>query len=223
MQYCRDQKRNETTWHSCPFVEVNLALGPVIKGSIAHTVYITLPVFSNHISVAINYDKIRNKFYLNLSGQTFADLSGVSGADDISDSRTWAALDYDRDGWTDIALVNANAPLLSLYRNRIGELKKSNHIKILLVGGADGKVPDQGLSNRDGIGAVVEVMSGDRSIKRIRRLGDGYAAQNSSTMTVGIGSEVTVQSIKVRWPSGKITKRESPVSAGSVIIMNEVQ
>ena len=165
----------------------------------------------------------RNKFYLNLSGQTFADLSGVSGADDISDSRTWAALDYDRDGWTDIALVNANAPLLSLYRNRIGELKKSNHIKILLVGGADGKVPDQGLSNRDGIGAVVEVMSGDRSIKRVRRLGDGYAAQNSSTMTVGIGSEVTVQSIKVRWPSGKITKRESPVSAGSVIIMNEVQ
>ena len=165
----------------------------------------------------------RNKFYLNLSGQTFADLSGVSGADDISDGRTWAALDYDRDGWTDIALVNANAPLLSLYRNRIGELKKSNHIKILLVGGADGKVPDQGLSNRDGIGAVVEVMSGDRSIKRVRRLGDGYAAQNSSTITVGIGSEVTVQSIKVRWPSGKITKRGSPISAGSVIIMNEVQ
>ncbi len=165
----------------------------------------------------------RNKFYLNLSGQTFADLSGVSGADDISDSRTWAALDYDRDGWTDIALVNANAPLMSLYRNRIGELKKSNHVKILLVGGADGKVPGQGLSNRDGIGAVVEVMFGDRSIKRVRRLGDGYAAQNSSTMTVGIGSEVTVQSIKVRWPSGKIAKRGSPVSAGSVIIMNEIQ
>ena len=138
----------------------------------------------------------RNKFYLNLSGQTFVDLSGVSGADDIADSRTWAALDYDNDGWTDIALVNANAPLLSLYRNRIGELKKSNHIKILLVGGADGNVPDQGLSNKDGVGAVVEVMSGDRSIKRVRRIGDGYAAQNSSTMTVGIGSEVTAQSIK---------------------------
>lgn len=165
----------------------------------------------------------RNKFYLNLSGQTFADLSGVSGADDIADSRTWAALDYDNDGWTDIALVNANAPLLSLYRNRIGELKKSNHIKILLVGGADENVPDQGLSNKDGVGAVVEVMSGDRSIKRVRRLGDGYAAQNSSTMTVGLGSEVTAQSIKVRWPSGKITMSGSPVSAGSIIVMKEVQ
>ena len=165
----------------------------------------------------------RNKFYLNVSGETFVDLSGVSGADDIADSRTWAALDYDRDGWTDIVLVNANAPLLSLYRNRIGKIKKSNHIKIFLVGGADGKGPGEGLSNRDGIGAVVEVMSGDRLIKRVRRLGDGYAAQNSSTMSIGIGSEATAKLIKVRWPSGKITTSGSPVRAGSMIVMKEIQ
>ncbi len=165
----------------------------------------------------------RNKFYLNVSGETFADLSGVSGADDVADSRTWAALDYDKDGWTDIALVNANAPLLSLYRNTIGEIKKSNHIKILLVGGADGKDPGKGLSNKDGVGAVVEVVSGDRLIKRVRKLGDGYAAQNSSTMTIGIGSEITAQSIKVRWPSGKITMSQSPIKAGSMIVMKEIQ
>ena len=165
----------------------------------------------------------RNKFYLNVSGETFADLSGVSGADDVADGRTWAALDYDKDGWTDIALVNANAPLLSLYRNTIGEIKKSNHIKILLVGGADGKDPGKGLSNKDGVGAVVEVVSGDRLIKRVRKLGDGYAAQNSSTMTIGIGSEITAQSIKVRWPSGKITMSQSPIKAGSMIVMKEIQ
>ncbi|MDB4720360.1 ASPIC/UnbV domain-containing protein [Verrucomicrobiales bacterium] len=165
----------------------------------------------------------RNKFYLNVSGETFADLSGVSGADDVADSRTWAALDYDKDGWTDIALVNANAPLLSLYRNTIGEIKKSNHIKILLVGGADGKDPGKGLSNKDGVGAVVEVVSGDRLIKRVRKLGDGYASQNSSTMTIGIGSEITAQSIKVRWPSGKITMSQSPIKAGSMIVMKEIQ
>lgn len=165
----------------------------------------------------------RNKFYLNVSGETFADLSGVSGADDVADSRTWAALDYDKDGWTDIALVNANAPLLSLYRNTIGEIKKSNHIKILLVGGADGKDSGKGLSNKDGVGAVVEVVSGDRLIKRVRKLGDGYAAQNSSTMTIGIGSEITAQSIKVRWPSGKITMSQLPIKAGSMIVMKEIQ
>jgi len=158
-----------------------------------------------------------------VSGNTFADLSGVSGADDVADGRTWAALDYDRDGWTDIALVNANAPLLSLYRNRIGEMKKSNHIKVFLVGGAEGKDPGKGLSNRDGVGAVIEVMSGDRLIKRVRNLGEGYAAQNSATMTIGIGLEDTVQSVKVRWPSGKITMSESSVKAGSIIVMEEIQ
>ena len=165
----------------------------------------------------------RNKFYLNVSGETFADLSGISGADDIADSRTWAALDYDQDGWTDIALVNATATLLRLYRNTIGEIKKSNHIKILLVGGADGKDLGKGLSNKDGVGAVVEVVSGDCLIKRVRKLGDGYAAQNSSTMTIGIGSELTAQSIKVRWPSGKITMSQSPIKAGSMIVMKEIQ
>ena len=66
-------------------------------------------------------------------------------------------------------------------------------------------------------------MSGDRLIKRVRKLGDGYAAQNSSTMTIGIGSELTAQSIKVRWPSGKITMSQSPIKAGSMIVMKEIQ
>ena len=66
-------------------------------------------------------------------------------------------------------------------------------------------------------------MSGDRLIKRVRNLGEGYAAQNSATMTIGIGSEDTAQSVKVRWPSGKITMSESSVRAGSIIVMEEIQ
>ena len=207
-----DQFRNNKSWGTDP------KTGKV-KPSQERLTYYYGPNYHRHSYSGYE----RNKFYLNVSGETFADLSGISGADDIADSRTWAALDYDQDGWTDIALVNANAPLLSLYRNTIGEIKKSNHIKILLVGGADGKDLGKGLSNKDGVGAVVEVVSGDRLIKRVRKLGDGYAAQNSSTMTIGIGSELTAQSIKVRWPSGKITMSQSPIKAGSMIVMKEIQ
>ena len=207
-----DQFRNNKSWGTDP------KTGKV-KPSQERLTYYYGPNYHRHSYSGYE----RNKFYLNISGETFADLSGVSGADDIADSRTWAALDYDQDGWTDIALVNANAPLLSLYRNTIGEIKKSNHIKILLVGGADGKDFGKGLSNKDGVGAVVEVISGDRLIKRVRKIGDGYAAQNSSTMTIGIGSELTAQSIKVRWPSGKITMSQSPIKAGSMIVMKEIQ
>ena len=207
-----DQFRNNKSWGTDPRTGK-------LKPSLERLTYYYGPDYHRHSYSG--YEK--NKFYLNVSGNTFADLSGVSGADDVADGRTWAALDYDRDGWTDIALVNANAPLLSLYRNRIGEMKKSNHIKVLLVGGAEGKDPGKGLSNRDGVGAVIEVMSGDRLIKRVRNLGEGYAAQNSATMTIGIGSEDTVQSVKVRWPSGKITMSESSVKAGSIIVMEEIQ
>ena len=207
-----DQFRNNKSWGTDP------KTGKV-KPSQERLTYYYGPNYHRHSYSGYE----RNKFYLNVSGETFADLSGISGADDVADSRTWAALDYDQDGWTDIALVNANAPLLSLYRNTIGEIKKSNHIKILLVGGADGKDLGKGLSNKDGVGAVVEVVSGDRLIKRVRKLGDGYAAQNSSTMTIGIGSELTAQSIKVRWPSGKITMSQSPIKAGSMIVMKEIQ
>ncbi len=207
-----DQFRNNKSWGTDP------KTGKV-KPSQERLTYYYGPNYHRHSYSGYE----RNKFYLNVSGETFADLSGVSGADDIADSRTWAALDYDQDGWTDIALVNANAPLLSLYRNTIGEINKSNHIKVLLVGGAAGKDPGKGLSNRDGVGAVVEVMSGQRLIKRVRNLGEGYAAQNSATMTIGIGSEDTVQSVKVRWPSGKITTSRLSVSAGSSIVMKEIQ
>ena len=207
-----DQFRNNKSWGTDP------KTGKV-KPSQERLTYYYGPNYHRHSYSGYE----RNKFYLNVSGETFADLSGVSGVDDVADSRTWAALDYDQDGWTDIALVNANAPLLSLYRNTIGEIKKSNHIKILLVGGADGKDLGKGLSNKDGVGAAVEVVSGDRLINRVRKLGDGYAAQNSSTMTIGIGSELTAQSIKVRWPSGKITMSQSPIKAGSMIVMKEIQ
>ncbi len=207
-----DQFRNNKSWGTDP------KTGKV-KPSQERLTYYYGPNYHRHSYSGYE----RNKFYLNISGNTFADLSGVSGADDVADGRTWAALDYDRDGWTDIALVNANAPLLSLYRNGIGEINKSNHIKVLLVGGAVGKDPGKGLSNRDGVGAVVEVMSGDRLIKRVRNLGEGYAAQNSATMTIGIGSEDTAQSVKVRWPSGKVTMSQLPVKAGSIIVMKEIQ
>ena len=207
-----DQFRNNKSWGTDP------KTGKV-KPSQERLTYYYGPNYHRHSYSGYE----RNKFYLNVSGETFADLSGVSGADDVADSRTWAALDYDQDGWTDIALVNANAPLLSLYRNTIGEINKSNHIKVLLVGGAAGMDPGKGLSNRDGVGAVVEVMSGQRLIKRVRNLGEGYAAQNSATMTIGIGSEDTVQSVKVRWPSGKITTSRLSVSAGSSIVMKEIQ
>ena len=59
----------------------------------------------------------RNRYFANCGGSSFVDISGLSGLDNPADGRGFAVIDYDRDGWQDVALVNANEPLFSLYHN----------------------------------------------------------------------------------------------------------
>jgi hypothetical protein len=162
----------------------------------------------------------RNRLFLNREGQSFVDLSGISGADTEADSRSWCALDYDHDGWTDIALVNANTPLLNLFRNRIAKRAGSNRsIAIRLIGGNQGAAASE-FSNRDAVGAKITVTVGGRKIHRVRRCGEGFAAQNSATMTIGIGKSETVDRIDIVWPSGKTSFAETVVG-GSLIVFSE--
>ena len=63
----------------------------------------------------------RNHVFLNQGRADYVEVSGVSGLDHPGDSRAFAILDYDRDGWQDLALVSANAPMFQLYRNQMGE------------------------------------------------------------------------------------------------------
>ena len=77
--------------------------------------------------------------------------------DSDSDSRGFALLDYDRDGWQDIALVNANNPLSQLFHNELGKFStnKGGMIAVRFRGGSTSDTPSD-LSNRDGYGAIVE-------------------------------------------------------------------
>ena len=105
----------------------------------------------------------RNHFFLSLEGEQFKDVSGISGLDDIADGRAFTLLDFDRDGWQDVALVNANAPLFELFRNRIGEIdgpggaERARVVALRFVGGNRAAEPAEGLSARDGFGARVRL------------------------------------------------------------------
>ena len=76
-------------------------------------------------------------------------------------------------------------------------------------------------SNRDAVGAVVEIKTGSRTLRRVRQLGEGYAAQNSATLTVGIGEAPAAESLRVTWPSGKTTKIMTPIPPGVVLTLKE--
>jgi hypothetical protein len=151
----------------------------------------------------------RNSFFRNARGNRFDDLSSISGLDHIADGRSMAFWDYDRDGWRDIALVNANSPQLVIYHNDFGEVlkKPANIIAIRFQGGANGSNPTESWSNRDGYGAVITVETPTMKQTREHRCGEGFAAQNSALMLVALGEVETAARVSVKWPSGRKSGR----------------
>lgn len=145
----------------------------------------------------------RNHVFLNQQGEDYFEVSGISGLDHPGDSRAFAILDYDRDGWQDIAVVNANAPLFQLFRNQMGEQgEQGGMVAVRFEGGNRFAAPSSQWSTRDAYGARVVLEVQGRELLREHRAGEGLAAQNSATLRVGIGNADEVTRLEVRWPSG---------------------
>lgn len=166
----------------------------------------------------------RNHYWKNMEGKDFLEMSGISHADVSWDSRSFSLLDFDHDGFQDFVMVNANRPLVQLFRNRFGELlpeaQRGRAIYVRLEGGNHGPDPNPEWSNRDGIGAKVLVDLGDRTLLREYRCGEGLGAQNSATMYIGIGNLDRIPGIQVLWPSGRVTDVPS-MPAGSLAFVRE--
>lgn len=163
----------------------------------------------------------RNHYFANRGGRSFVDISGLSGVDNPADSRGFAVLDYDRDGWQDIALVNANQPLFNLYHNEMAKAGLTGGmIAIRFVGGNRTPAPSREFACRDGYGARVKVDLGDTKLIREHRCGDGWSTQNSATMIIGIGSHTNAASITVQWPSGK-TATARGIPEGTLLTVYE--
>ncbi len=163
----------------------------------------------------------RNHYFANRGGRAFADISALAGLDNPADSRSFAVLDYDRDGWQDIALVNANQPLFNLYHNEMPAAGLSGGmIAIRFVGGNRTSAPSKEFACRDGFGARVAVDLGNEKLVREHRCGEGWSKQNSATMILGIGSHPTAASISVRWPSGKTMSTQN-VPEGTLLTVFE--
>jgi thiol-disulfide isomerase/thioredoxin len=163
----------------------------------------------------------RNNLFLSLGATDFEDVSGLSGIDHPADGRSMGLLDYDRDGWVDLAIVNANSPLLQLYRNGIEKLVGERSVlAVRLVGGNRSASPTDRFSPRDGYGAVVYVEFDGIRLMREHRAGEGFAAQNSATQLIGLGKDVSGGDVQVHWPSGRV-QEIGFIAAGSLVTVYE--
>ena len=160
----------------------------------------------------------RNRLFLNVQdGRDFIDISGLSAADSPADGRAFATLDFNRDGRTDLAIVNANEPLCQLFANNSAA---GQVLALRFVGGNDTDAASSGWSARDGYGAQVTVDVAGKTLVREHRAGEGLSAQNSSTLIVGLGAHERVEAVRVRWPSGRVQCLES-VGAGMLLTVYE--
>lgn len=135
----------------------------------------------------------RDKLFLNDGSAGFVDASYLGGVDNAQDGRAFAFTDLDHDGATDIIEVNRDAPILSIFRNRMDQ---GNWISLHLMG--NGR-----RTNRDGVGARVTATCGDRSIIRTLDLGTGFGVQNTMTLTIGLGDCTRVDRLLVEWPGSQ--------------------
>ena len=122
----------------------------------------------------------------------FIDVSGISGADSISDGRGTVYADFDNDGDPDIFLTTMQRKAHYLFRNNIGQ--DSNYLRVDLIGTDSGT---------DAYGAVVEVATANGSHKRVKMGGSGYLSQSDGRLLFGLGAEETVESVSIQWPSGQ--------------------
>ncbi len=161
----------------------------------------------------------RNRLFINHRGKSFTDVSLLSGADSKADGRSVVLLDYNRDGRLDLATINSNAPKLALYRNEVEE--PGNYVAFRFIG-ANQSSRTKGNSNRDGFGAKVTLKCGTKTFVEEHRCGEGYSAQNSTTLHIGIGDATRIDELTVRWPSGKTQIHQNlPVQKIITLIENQ--
>ncbi len=107
-------------------------------------------------------------------------------------SRGAAFGDIDNDGDTDVLVTNNNGPVRLLV-NQVGN--RNNWLGLRLTG-KDG---------RDMLGAQIEVVINKNYVLRRRSRTDGsYLCGNDPRVLVGLGLAKGVQSVRARWPSGKV-------------------
>ena len=151
----------------------------------------------------------RDKVWLNQKDGTFLDISGISGADSISDGRAAVFLDYDDDGDLDIFLRAMHGPAHLLFENQRGQ--KKNWLRVVLTGTKSG---------RDAFGAVVRVKSKLGAQTKVKQGGGRFMAQSDPRLLFGLDDVEKVDWIEVTWPNGA-KQRIDGGSAGSTIRIEE--
>ena len=128
----------------------------------------------------------------------WTDTAAQNGLDQFWLQHTMSTADFDDDGQVDVlqrfdsAVLPFQSPKgLVMYRNNVAG---GNWIKFRLEGTT---------SNRNGLGARIEVNAAGLEQRQYRRSGIGFTGGSDHRMHFGLGSAASVDLATITWPSGQ--------------------
>lgn len=132
-------------------------------------------------------------YYAENRDGVFHDVSTASGAgmSVLGSSKGAAFGDLDNDGDLDAVIVNVN-DTPTLLRNDLKTDRRSIQIKLRGT-----------TSSRDGVGAKVKVITGDKTQLAEAHGGEGYQSYYGSRLHFGLGDSPKPDRIEVAWPGGE--------------------
>lgn len=148
-------------------------------------------------------------FYENNNDETFSEPAGSGFEIDEVTSFSNAIGDLNNDGKFDLVVSNYDNEEIFVWENETST--SNNWLKINLEGT---------ISNRDGIGSVIEIGINGQKQFRYTLCGEGYLSQNSGSEIFGLGSNLMVDYVKVNWLSG-IEDVYNNVAANQVLNIEE--
>jgi hypothetical protein len=144
------------------------------------------------------------QLFLNEGGAKFSDVTSMLGGSFGSPKvgRGLAYGDFDNDGDQDLIITTNNGPAY-LYRN--DQTAGNRSLRLKLVGTK---------SNRDAIGASVQIFVGGESQTRMVKTGSSYLSQSELPLTFGVGKREKIERAVVHWPRGR-TEEFKNLSTGT--------
>ena len=151
----------------------------------------------------------RNLCFRNRGDGSFGDISFTSGLDLDADGRAFVPLDLDADGDLDLIVKNRNGVQLRAFRNdmRSGDTRQ---LTLRLEGRR---------TNRDGVGARVEVLTDQRRMTREIVSGSGYLSQRPRVARFALKEGEVVQRVVVRWLGGSVQELGKPPQQGRLLLV----
>jgi hypothetical protein len=129
----------------------------------------------------------------------------------VASSRSAVVADFDGDGDLDIVTSEFNDAPQVLMSN-LSDKRQIHFVQIKLAGTT---------SNRDGLGAVVRVKAGGKTLTQQNDGKSGYLSQSSLPLYFGLGDATNIDAVEVTWPSGTKQTATSGIGMNRQITLTE--